>query len=277
MPGEVMEILSLGAGVQSSTMALMADRGLLGKRPDCAIFADTQREPQSVYDWLDWLEPQLSFPVYRVSKGDLGADSLVVRRSKKSGRLYMKGLIPAFIKKPEGKPVLLGRKCTADYKVLPIQRKVRELTGVKCQGKGIIAARMWIGISTDEASRMKPSRVDYIENCWPLLDADMSREDCKDWMAKQRFPLPPRSACYFCPFHSDEEWSRIEQEEPDAFEGSVKYEREMQDAADRQEALVGIPYLHSTLIPLDQVNFGWKPGPAQLDMFGNECEGMCGV
>ncbi|MBK8468120.1 MAG: hypothetical protein IPL32_20085 [Chloracidobacterium sp.] len=54
-------IISLGAGVQSSTMALMAAHGEITPIPDCAIFADTQAEPQSVYTWLDWLEKSCHF------------------------------------------------------------------------------------------------------------------------------------------------------------------------------------------------------------------------
>jgi hypothetical protein len=34
-------VISLGAGVQSSVLALMADQEILGPRPDVAIFADT--------------------------------------------------------------------------------------------------------------------------------------------------------------------------------------------------------------------------------------------
>jgi len=49
----MINVLSLGAGVQSSTMALMAAKGEITPMPDCAIFADTQAEPQSVYDsWI---------------------------------------------------------------------------------------------------------------------------------------------------------------------------------------------------------------------------------
>jgi len=47
--------LSLGAGVPSTTMALMAAHGEIGPMPDCAIFADTGWEPKAVYDHLSWL------------------------------------------------------------------------------------------------------------------------------------------------------------------------------------------------------------------------------
>jgi 3'-phosphoadenosine 5'-phosphosulfate sulfotransferase (PAPS reductase)/FAD synthetase len=66
---EPIHILSLGAGVQSSTLALMAAAGEVTPMPAAAIFADTQDEPASVYRWLDWLEKQLPFPVYRVTAG----------------------------------------------------------------------------------------------------------------------------------------------------------------------------------------------------------------
>ena len=56
-------VLNLGAGVQSSCLALMAAMGEVKPMPDFAVFADTQAEPKSVYDWLDWLEKQLPFPV----------------------------------------------------------------------------------------------------------------------------------------------------------------------------------------------------------------------
>jgi len=64
-------VISLGAGVQSSTIALMAAHGEIAPMPDAAIFADTQAEPVSVYRWLDWLETQLQFPVHRVTAGNL--------------------------------------------------------------------------------------------------------------------------------------------------------------------------------------------------------------
>jgi len=49
---EPLHIISLGAGVQSTTMALMAAHREIEPMPDCAIFADTGWEPKAVYDHL---------------------------------------------------------------------------------------------------------------------------------------------------------------------------------------------------------------------------------
>lgn len=59
MSPEPIHILSLGAGVQSSTLALMAAAGEVTPMPVAAVFADTGDEPTSVYRWLDWLTTQL--------------------------------------------------------------------------------------------------------------------------------------------------------------------------------------------------------------------------
>ena len=65
-----LRILSLGAGVQSTTLALMIEKGEI-PMVDCAIFSDTMGEPKKVYEHLDWLEQNVSFPIYRISKGNL--------------------------------------------------------------------------------------------------------------------------------------------------------------------------------------------------------------
>lgn len=102
----------------------------------------------------------------------------------------------------------------------------------------------------------------------------MSRNDCLAWMERNGYPRPPRSACVFCPYHSDREWRRLQTEEPDEFERAVEFERKSQEAARRQEALRGVPYLHASLKPLGEIDFS---NDAQPDLFGNECEGICGV
>lgn len=74
-----LRLLSLGAGRQSTTLALLSAQGELPKL-DGAIFADTGWEPQAVYDHLDRLEREVlepaGIPLYRVGRGNLRDDLL---------------------------------------------------------------------------------------------------------------------------------------------------------------------------------------------------------
>jgi hypothetical protein len=291
-------ILSLGAGVQSSMMALMASRGEL-LRPDgepwkidCAIFADTMHEPRhtkvwhpdgywiegGVYGWLEWLKKELSFPVYTVSAGDLAADSVMVKQAKK-GHLYMENHIPAFLVDEKGKGIY-GRQCTKNYKLTPIYKKCRELLGTKRITKNSgHKINMLVGISVDEISRMKPSRLYWINNQHPLIDMNISREECEAWMVQNGYPKPKRSACTFCPFHSNKEWIELKNESPLDFQSAVEFEKDLQWFFQFQTSFAqgSKPFLHSSGINLDQIDFDEDDTNQVLDAFGNECEGLCGV
>ena len=76
---------------------------------------------------------------------------------------------------------MLRRQCTADYKIKPVVKKVREMLGLKWGEKRKKGTRveMIMGISIDEIFRMKTNQIKYITNVYPLIDAKLSREDCK--------------------------------------------------------------------------------------------------
>lgn len=280
----MINVINLGAGVQSSTMALMAAKGEITPMPDCAIFADTQAEPDSVYEWLDWLEKELPFPVYRVTKGSLTERSLTpaVATSKaknyEEGEEYMKRIIPVFGKMPDGEVVAaLGRSCTADYKIRPIEKKIEEIANIK-RGEKDLKVTQWIGISYDEIQRMKESRKPWTQLRYPLIELQMHRHHCKQWMKKNGYPEPPRSACYYCPFHSDEEWRRLRNEEPKYFEEAIKFDAEIRELSKKDRAMKMEAYLHRSCKPLDEIDFDSDEDKGQLTWdFMAECEGMCGV
>jgi hypothetical protein len=242
--------------------------------PDFAIFADTQAEPASVYKWLDWLETQLPFPVHRVTRGNM-TEAMMTFRTAKDGRVYTKSMIPAFMQATDGSIGLLGRSCTADYKIAPILKNLRRLCGIK-RGEKQVQVTQWIGISYDEIQRMKPSRDKWTQHRWPLVEREMRRHNCIAWLKQNGFPEPPRSACSYCPFHSNTEWRKLKYNEPEAFAEAVRVEKELQRtkkaAADRS-----VPWLHRSCIPLEEVDLSTEEDAGQLDMFGNECEGLCGV
>lgn len=259
----MIHVISLGAGVQSSTMALLAAHGEITPMPDCAIFADTQAEPKAVYEWLDWLERQLPFPVHRVTAGKLDDAATEIRISK-NGNKYMSTAIPVFI---DGG--ITVRQCTADFKIDPIRRALREMRG----GRYVT---QWIGISTDEAQRMKPSRDKWATNRWPLVELGMRRHDCLNWMERNGHPKPPRSACRYCPYKSDHEWRLLRDEQPEEFESAAKFEERLQ-ASYAQTRRRGVPFLHRSKVPLRNVDLRTAEDAGQMSMFGNDCTGMCGV
>lgn len=257
--------ISLGAGVQSSTMALMATHGEITPMPDGAIFADTQREPEKVYEWLNYLETRLSFPVYRVTAGDLGISALKIVVSKKSGKRYFKTALPVY----GADGGFMTRACTVDYKIVVIRRELIKQTNKQ-------PVTQWIGISRDEAQRMKDSRDLWITNRWPLIEKLMTRGDCFRWMKDHGYPEPPRSACYFCPFHSPGEWARLKREQPAEFMRAVTFENDLQLAWTQQDSLREKPFLHPARIPLIEAVDTSTQGSWD-DLFNAECEGVCGV
>ena len=275
---ELVHLISLGAGVQSSTMALMAAAGEIGPMPVAAVFADTQAEPASVYKWLNWLETKLPFPVYRVTAGSLTKESLRTKINQTTGKPYCSNLIPAFIENPDGSRGIVGRHCTYNHKIIPLLKESRRIGQIK-RGQKTVSVVQWIGISLDEVSRMKPSREKWCLHRWPLIEKEMSRHDCLRWMERQGFPVPPRSACTYCPFHSDHEWRRLKAESPKEFAGAVKFEKALQRlhaGHPMSGRIKGIPFLHDSLKPLGEVDFSEDETQGQMK-FHNECEGMCGV
>jgi hypothetical protein len=257
-----MKILSLGAGVQSTTLALMAASGELGETPDCAIFSDTGWEPKTVYEHLEKLKTALPFPIHIVSAGNLRSD--IISKTNTTGQRFAS--VPWFMKMPDGKQAMGRRQCTAEYKLRPIQKKIVELMGGK-RPKG--GAEVWVGISTDEIMRMKPSRVQYIVNRWPLIEKRMDRNDCKKWLENHGWNAP-KSSCIGCPFHSNEQWRALT---PEEFADAIEVDRAIRN----QSGFRGEQYMHRSLMPLEEVDFRTAEEMGQLNMFLNECEGMCGV
>jgi hypothetical protein len=269
-------IISLGAGAQSSTMALMAAKGEITPMPVAAIFADTQDEPASVYSWLEWLSKRLPFPVIRVGRKE-SLRKRCLGHTLKDGRVTITG-IPAHILNTDGTISMMPRQCTRDFKIDPISKAVNQCRQEAAAIASPTSCYLWIGISTCEVSRAKTHRNSpKVENRFPLFEANMSRQDCLAWMERKGFPRPPRSACYYCPYHSNAEWRRLKDDEPAEFSKAVAFERDFQAACTRNSKLLGVPFLHRSCKPLSEVDFSTEEERGQLNMFNNECEGMCGV
>lgn len=265
MTAPLLRVISLGAGVQSTTMALMAAHGEIGPMPDCAIFADTGDEPAEVYDHLQWLMSPNVLP-FRVHVVTVGKLSEAFMSGNEQAR------IPCFV----GAGGLSKRQCTRNFKIRPIRRKVRDLLGVGPRGRVLAGSvEQWIGISTDEIIRKKPSGVGFIENRHPLIERLMSRQGCLDWLRNNGYPVPPKSSCEYCGFQGNAGWRR-QRSRPDAWGRVVALDEWLRLPA-QVERFHGELYLHSSCVPLSEAQIDDPDLPLFGGLYGHECEGHCGV
>lgn len=243
-------VLSLGAGVQSTTLALLAaDRQLPAL--DAAVFADTGWEPRRVYEHLDRLEKVLhhaGIPVYRVSKGDLRADSIDPTHRYAS--------IPYYVRNPDGSDGMGRRQCTHEYKVAPINLKIRELLGAAAPAYRRVprgrTAEQWIGFSADEVHRINDRTPSYIRPRYPLIELGMDRKACEKWLHSRNWASVPKSACVGCPYHGNRHWREMRDQHPDEWADAVEFDRAIRKGGARGLPLRGEAFLHRSRVPLDR-------------------------
>lgn len=118
-----------------------------------------------------------------------------------------------------------NRTCTSEFKIRVIEKELRRRGATK-DDKAIVG----LGISLDEWQRAKTAedpRSPYQLREYPLLDLKITRQDALNIIAEEGLPTPARSACFFCPFHTLEEWRRLARQRPDLYEKAVALEAKM--------------------------------------------------
>lgn len=207
-------ILSWGCGVQSTTLGEMSARGDL-PRLDAILTSDTGWERQATYDIRDWYAARwrkMGMYVEIIEGGD-------IQREGAAEHIH----IPFWTS--DGGP--LQRQCTRHFKITPIKRRSRELAGYHATlsphpPPGSI--EMWLGISLDEYTRMKHSRVQFIVHRYPLVELRINRQDCIDWLRQRDLPVPVKSACIGCPYRRASEWLEMREQAPDEFLAAIAFD-----------------------------------------------------
>lgn len=282
-------ILSLGAGVQSTTLYLLSLDGEI-QRFDYAIFADTQEEPQAVYDHLQWLQSLGGPPIEVRTAGKLGDDLIREIHPSQSGppkrhehHAHRCASIPAFTAVTEGQNIgIIQRQCTSEYKIEVIERWIRrELIGLEPKQRmpADVLVNQYMGFSVDEPGRAARARLRFKQVRWgevhfPLFDLQMTRLDCVNYL-RDRVPHEvPRSACVFCPFKNNREWRALRDNDPDGWQRALRVDAALRvDGTIANRGLEQKLYVHRSCRPLAEANLG-DDQPALFDM---ECEGGCGL
>lgn len=154
---------------------------------------------------------------------------------------------PFFIADKNGKGTPGTRACTSRWKIEVVARRTRAM-GATEENPAVVA----IGISTDEVERANGrSQAKHETRSYPLLELGLDRNRCESVIAAAGLPVPPKSSCYFCPYHSMETWHRMARDEPELFDKAAELERIVlaKRAAHGRNPL----YLTRHLIPLTEV------------------------
>lgn len=254
-----MIVWSYGGGTQSIAIALLVAQGKL-PRPDMIVFADTGREASETFEYTEaYVKPllaTLSLTIETASH-DLSKVDLYKGTGAKETLL-----IPAYTR--YGK---LLNFCSHEWKSRVVRRYIR--------ARGVKQCINWLGMSTDEVDRLRPSDVQWCETHWPLCGMpvnagyglSMNRAMCKQLILEYGWPDPPKSSCWMCPHRRNKQWQRLKMFYPTDFAKAVELDKAIR-AADTMNGV----WLHDSRRPLDEVNF--EQADSQCDLFGCE-SGFC--
>jgi len=156
------------------------------------------------------------------------------------------------------------RQCTGDYKIKPMRRYLQKIRDGRI-------VRQWIGISVDEAERMKTPDVKYVEHYYPLVEERINISDIKQWFKENNIPEPMKSSCLVCPFHSKQYWQNFRKNYPDEFEQACVFDDKIRQLPNMKSRT----FLSRECKPLREINFDFQPSlfPELIE----ECDGLCGL
>lgn len=215
-----LRVFSYGGGVQSTAALVLAARGEI----DFPVFlfsnvGDDSEHPKTIAYVHDVAMPyaaehglELAELHRRNRAGEI--ETLWGRAMKEGSRS-----IPLPVRMSNGAPG--NRSCTADHKIRVVAAELKRRGATPDN-----PATVGVGISTDELERVSNRRESPIERVvYPLIDLGISRDRCAAIIRDAGLEVPPKSSCFFCPFHRPATWQQMAREEPELFEKSVLLER----------------------------------------------------
>lgn len=188
--------LSFGGGVNSVAMMLyLLDEGWDFE----AVFVDHETDWPETYEYLDMFQGWLLKNGYEQIK--------VLRPSVTNySNLY------DYCWKYKMVPSFMFRWCTDKFKIRPIKKHIET------------PCFQLIGIDFGEIKRAKISTQNGVENRYPLIEAEMNREGCKEYIKSKGLPVPMKSGCFVCPYQRSAQWKELRTKHPDLFCKAVQLE-----------------------------------------------------
>jgi PP-loop superfamily ATP-utilizing enzyme len=225
--------ISYGGGVQSTAMLVLAAQGRLGYEIDAALFANVGEKaehPETLRYVREIAAPfaqQHGIALHELHRRDREGnvkdlyEHLIegTKEGKQSDIIPLRGEV--------GAP--MSRGCTRDYKILVVGKWLKA-NGATAENP----ANVCIGISTDEITRLSNKRQNNYERpVYPLIELGLSRNDCLGVIRDAGLEVPPKSACYFCPFTRPNQWAEMRRDQPELFWKAAELEALMNERRER--------------------------------------------
>lgn len=219
---QMAKFISYGGGVQSTAMIVLAVEGRIPD-VDAALFSNVGDDSEHPTTNRYVREVMIPWAAER------GFEVRELHRTLKDGStqtLWQRMMDYEGDKLREPIPVYgwsgapMSRSCTADHKIKVLGKYVKSVVP-----KTDWPVDMCIGISVDEIERAGRGKAEPWENrLYPLLDLGLRRSDCVEVIRGAGLPVPPKSSCFFCPFHSLRVWSELRRDDPELFDKAVELE-----------------------------------------------------
>jgi hypothetical protein len=292
-----MKVFSFGGGVQSTAALVLAAQGKIdyqtflfcnvgedSEHPDTLAYVHEVAMPYALAHGLELFE-------LRKQRRDGTRDTVYQRLTRPGSRSIG---IPV---RMNGNGAPGRRSCTYDFKIAVVDKWLKEHTQaghIQAMKEAVIrsyaiekldketvkqilftldaffkehepVATVGLGISLDEMQRVK-SNMDadtcyWKVNAFPLLSDvphPLTRQDCLNLIRRAGLPLPSKSACIFCPFHTLRRWQEMRLYEPEHFWYSAALETFINE---RRKALGYDPvWFCSKLKPLEEATTELEQG-----------------
>src|SRR5579875_2941517 len=215
----MLKVISYGGGVQSTALLVLAAQAKIDFRTFlfCNV-GDDSENPET----LEYVRT-VAMPYAQAS----GLDLIELQRTRfgEPETLYQRLTRPG--SRSIGIPVRMAgsgapgnRACTDDFKIKVVAKWIKEHGATPVQ-----PAIVGLGISLDEFQRMRTdSGIAYEKLTYPLIDLRMDRQQCMNIIRDAGLPVPPKSSCWFCPFHSLRVWQEMRDRQPELFQRACELE-----------------------------------------------------
>lgn len=217
-------VVSYGGGVNSTAMLI----GMIARneRPNAILFADTGGEKPATYDFVarfrEWLRNHdLNFTVIAYSakmKSPLGVDfACGSAHASLEDECHNNGTLPS-------KAFGFGG-CSQKWKRYPMDKFVQQFQPAIDSWERGEKVQRCIGIHAGETRRGKIPDDAKFTYRFPLKEWGWCQQDCESAIREAGLPIPPKSACFFCPAMRKPEVLALAKEHPDLFARAVAMEQ----------------------------------------------------